>query len=57
MNENNLALTMEVPRYEYARLIRDSERMRIVTKLIKTMDSYDVKKVVDVLFDTEEEDG
>lgn len=50
MNENNLALTVEVPRYEYARLIRDSERMRIVTKLVKTMDSYDVKKVVDVLF-------
>ena len=41
---------MNVPRNEYEELVRDSERLAIVVKLHSVMDSYDLKKVLDVLF-------
>ena len=53
MNENCLnnqpVVMMKVPRYEYARLVRDAERFQIVVKLAKNLDSYDLKKILDVL--------
>ena len=42
-------VTLEVPRYEYARLVRDAERFQILVKLAKNLDTYDLKKVLDVL--------
>lgn len=42
-------VTLEVPRYEYARLVRDAERFQILFKLAKNLDAYDLKKVLDVL--------
>ena len=42
-------VTLEVPRYEYAKLIRDAERFQILVKLAKNLDTYDLKKVLDVL--------
>ena len=42
-------MTLEVPRYEYARLVRDAERFQILVKLAKNLDAYDLKKVLDAL--------
>ena len=59
MNENCLhqpVVMMKVPRYEYARLVRDAERFQIVIKLAKNLDSYDLKKVLDVLLKSDDVD-
>lgn len=58
MNEQCLhqpVVMMEIPRYEYARLVRDAERLAILVKLSKSLDSYDLKKVLDVLLKADDE--
>lgn len=42
-------VTLKIPRYEYAKLVRDAERFQILVKLAKNLDAYDLKKVLDVL--------
>lgn len=49
-------VTLEVPRYEYARLVRDAERFQILVKLAKNLDTYDLKKVLDVLMKSDDVD-
>ena len=55
MNENCLnnqpVVMMKVPRYEYARLVRDSEQLAIVVKLTMKLDSYDLNQMLHILFD------
>ena len=53
---NEPVVTLEVPRYEYARLVRDAERFQIVVKLAKNLDSYDLKKMLDVLLKSDDVD-
>lgn len=49
-------VTLEVPRYEYARLVRDAERFQILVKLAKNLDAYDLKKVLEVLLKSDDLD-
>ena len=59
MNEDSLykpVVMMKVPRYEFARLVRDAERFQIVVKLAKNLDSYDLKKMLDVLLKSDDVD-
>lgn len=49
-------VALEVPRYEYAKLVRNSERLVIIKKLASKMDSYALKSVCEVLFSEAEDE-
>ena len=50
------AVNLEVPRYEYARLIRQSERLKIIKQLENRLDVYDFNKIVEALLADEEDE-
>lgn len=53
---NEPVVTLKVPRYEYARLVRNSERLVILMRLSESLDNYDLKKVLDVLLKADDVD-
>ena len=50
MNENEVKATVEVPRWEYARLVRANALLSIVNQIVNNMDAYDCKKILDMMF-------
>lgn len=56
MSENNIVTTMEIPRYEYAQLVRKAERLSVIEKLMTSIDAYDLKKVIPVLVEGGEDE-
>lgn len=52
MNENgyDAASLVCLPRYEYARLVAAKAKLDIVEACVLAMDSYDCKKMFNVLF-------
>ena len=50
------AVNLEVPRYEYARLIRQSERLNVIKRLKNSLDVYDFNKIVEALLADEEDE-
>ena len=45
-----------VPYWEYARLVAANTKLALVEKIVHALDSYDCKKVLDVLFAEEQEE-
>ena len=44
-----------VPRWEYASLIRQSEKLRIIENMVKDIPSYQWDNVMKIVFEKEEE--
>ena len=52
---HKVVTTMKVPRWEYAKLVRDSATLETVKQLVKGMESYNLKNVLDVLLKVNDE--
>ena len=51
--KEQVVTTVKVPRFEYARLVAAKAKLDMVEKIVNSMDSYDCKKMLDVLFSEE----
>lgn len=54
--KEQVVTTVEVPRFEYARLIAAKAKLDMIEKMVKNMDSYAAYPVLKLLFTEEDVD-